>query len=576
MGLRPRIVKLIDKYSQKRGMCLFLLDLVASPHTVVFHFHSLHCSSVIADLVSMNETFIRARTIFDRMMEESLARHTGIYDQPTYQSPYPYNPQPIIVSPESRTEGQRRHDYPTNYISTSSGYPGVGQPGPVGSPQAFLEPQPSTSVTGYYSGLADFSTVPEPASYIYSSPAIQVQTQPLQQSISPQHQPIQPLQLQQQDKQAQPRPQPLPVQQQPQQPQQPNYIHVANTPYATPIQQQQPQSQVGSPHDQPQGHLHHGQTPYQPSLIQGQSSLHMGFQDQPQSSQHVELAEPARASPQSQHATLYNQVQSLSQSQHQESQSTQSRPVGQLQPVKQPIQQTQSKQLQPDQQESQRPQSVQLQQAAQPQQHQHQPSLQSGPPYIFDPKATYSDPNVQAWARYYAQGGHDLAGSVYFVNVPGLTDGTTASRATTTMQGVVGPDGGSGQNASQSASGNEEQHRYDYASIQQPQQTTIYGVQSPVSYFNSSSPTAQHLTSASFASPGSTSNLDNDATLSAISPGEGTTAAYEPSSKPSPTSVSTIPSWVLPKKDNSGGPGVQGLTGRFAGVSLTDPGSAHA
>ena len=25
----------------------------------------------------MNETFVRARTIFDRMMEETLARHTG-------------------------------------------------------------------------------------------------------------------------------------------------------------------------------------------------------------------------------------------------------------------------------------------------------------------------------------------------------------------------------------------------------------------------------------------------------------------------------------------------------------------
>ncbi|KAF8479604.1 hypothetical protein DFH94DRAFT_744654 [Russula ochroleuca] len=47
MSLRPKIVKLIDKYSQKR-----------------------------ADLVSMNESFVRARTIFDRMMEESLARHS--------------------------------------------------------------------------------------------------------------------------------------------------------------------------------------------------------------------------------------------------------------------------------------------------------------------------------------------------------------------------------------------------------------------------------------------------------------------------------------------------------------------
>ncbi|KAI0796115.1 hypothetical protein C8Q75DRAFT_710948 [Abortiporus biennis] len=48
MSLRPKIVKLIDKYSQKR-----------------------------ADLVSMNESFVRARTIYDRMMEESLARHSA-------------------------------------------------------------------------------------------------------------------------------------------------------------------------------------------------------------------------------------------------------------------------------------------------------------------------------------------------------------------------------------------------------------------------------------------------------------------------------------------------------------------
>ncbi|KAG2144470.1 hypothetical protein DEU56DRAFT_732641 [Suillus clintonianus] len=48
MALRPKIVKLIDKYNQKR-----------------------------ADLVSMNESFVKARTIFDRIMEDSLARHTG-------------------------------------------------------------------------------------------------------------------------------------------------------------------------------------------------------------------------------------------------------------------------------------------------------------------------------------------------------------------------------------------------------------------------------------------------------------------------------------------------------------------
>ncbi|KAI6001151.1 hypothetical protein EDD15DRAFT_2117160, partial [Pisolithus albus] len=48
MALRPKIVKLIDKYSQKR-----------------------------ADLVVMNEAFVKARTLFDRMMEESLARHAA-------------------------------------------------------------------------------------------------------------------------------------------------------------------------------------------------------------------------------------------------------------------------------------------------------------------------------------------------------------------------------------------------------------------------------------------------------------------------------------------------------------------
>ncbi|OBZ66741.1 hypothetical protein A0H81_13201 [Grifola frondosa] len=71
MSLRPKIVKLIDKYSQKR-----------------------------ADLVSMNESFVKARTIFDRMMEESLARHTAMYDG---RPPYVQAPsQPYIGRPESR------------------------------------------------------------------------------------------------------------------------------------------------------------------------------------------------------------------------------------------------------------------------------------------------------------------------------------------------------------------------------------------------------------------------------------------------------------------------------------------
>ncbi|KZT43213.1 hypothetical protein SISSUDRAFT_978972 [Sistotremastrum suecicum HHB10207 ss-3] len=48
VALRPKIVKLIDKYSQKR-----------------------------AQLVEIEESFLKARTMYDQMIEDSLARHTG-------------------------------------------------------------------------------------------------------------------------------------------------------------------------------------------------------------------------------------------------------------------------------------------------------------------------------------------------------------------------------------------------------------------------------------------------------------------------------------------------------------------
>lgn len=41
---------------------------------------------------------------------------------------------------------------------------------------------------------------------------------------------------------------------------------------------------------------------------------------------------------------------------------------------------------------------------------------------MFDPNAIYPDPNVQAWAQYYAQGGVDPTGSVYFISVPGVKE----------------------------------------------------------------------------------------------------------------------------------------------------------
>ena len=88
---------------------------------------------------------------------------------------------------------------------------------------------------------------------------------------------------------------------------------------------------------------------------------------------------------------------------------------------------------------------MQSQPQAQPQPQQQQsatPQQQAGPPFVFDPAATYPDPNVQAWAQYYAQGGTDPTGSVYFVSVPGVKEDTTAQQPkspsrSNTQDGVV-------------------------------------------------------------------------------------------------------------------------------------------
>ncbi len=81
---------------------------------------------------------------------------------------------------------------------------------------------------------------------------------------------------------------------------------------------------------------------------------------------------------------------------------------------------------------------VQMHQQSQPQPQQAEAaqqsaptsSQQSGPPYVYDPNATYADPNVQAWAQYYAHGGTDPTGAVYFISVPGVKDGPPAGAPT--------------------------------------------------------------------------------------------------------------------------------------------------
>ncbi|KAK7438585.1 hypothetical protein VKT23_017920 [Stygiomarasmius scandens] len=56
------------------------------------------------------------------------------------------------------------------------------------------------------------------------------------------------------------------------------------------------------------------------------------------------------------------------------------------------------------------------------------------PKYEFDPDAVYPDPQVQAWATYYAEGGLDPAGAIYFTSVPNLENrGESSSRPILTV-----------------------------------------------------------------------------------------------------------------------------------------------
>ncbi|KAH9839976.1 uncharacterized protein C8Q71DRAFT_703083 [Rhodofomes roseus] len=291
MTLRPRIVKLIDKYSQKR-----------------------------ADLVSMNETFVKARTIFDRMMEESLARNTAMYDP---RPPYAQPQSSYIARPDSRGRqeygmppGPQPYGYsPAGYDQGYSAYP-PPQPGYVQGPERAYSPGARPQSTYDPNAYAQISQTMYGQPQVYGAPtSYGGQAEP---QIYPAGQPTQPAQAQHQ------------------------------------------------PHPQAQA------TPFQ------------------------QVAVPMQTQP-----TPTPQVQ------------VQAQPQPQVQPQPQP--QTQA-QPQPQAQ-------AQVQAQTQPQ---PQPQRQSGPPFVFDPNTTYPDPNVQAWAQYYAQGGTDPTGSIYFISVPGVKEGSLA------------------------------------------------------------------------------------------------------------------------------------------------------
>ncbi|KAI0339362.1 hypothetical protein BDW22DRAFT_1361367 [Trametopsis cervina] len=317
MSVRPKIVKLIDKYSQKR-----------------------------ADLVSMNETFVKARSIFDRMMEDSLARHTSAgYDpRPGYgQSPYPR----VDAGPQGYSWNPAGYD-PGAY----AGYPAQG-PYPV--PEQYPQQQ-----------------YVDPAAYQQAPPQGAYPPQPYGQPSGP-----------------------------------------APVPYGAPSHAQ------GGPQPQP---YPSGAPPSQGPGLQSQPYGNGAAPPGAPGTAPGPTPAPATSPPIQQYP---EQVQTPFQSQVQpQSQATaQPQPQQQLPPQ---LQQAQQQQPQPQPQQQPQPQP-QSQPAAQPAAQAQAEQPAGGPPFVFDPNATYPDPNIQAWAQYYAQGGTDPTGAVYFISVPGVKEAAPLS-----------------------------------------------------------------------------------------------------------------------------------------------------
>ena len=216
-------------------------------------------------------------------------------------------------------------------------------------------------------------------------------------------------------------PMPYPTQQQPiqQQLQQPQ--PTSQQPTETPAIQQQPNQ---NPATQPQ--------PVQAQAIQQPQPIQQPTQPQPvqQPIQPQPVRQPTQPRPLQQQLIQPQPVQhaSFAQNSVEHEQSHQQVPFAQHSVEHEQSHQQLPIQAQPETVQAQVRASAtssvspqrQAQRQAQPEpQPQQQPA---GPPYIYDPNTTYADPNVQAWAQYYAQGGRDLAGSVYFISIPGLTD----------------------------------------------------------------------------------------------------------------------------------------------------------
>lgn len=366
MSLRPKIVKLIDKYSQKRGAQSLL-----HARGAVFD------DRTTADLVFMNESFVKARGIFDRMMEDSLARHTGLYAGRPTPGPQRQGPAPYAWNPALYDQA----GYPG--VPYNAGTPGAGVPYAAGTPGYGPQPAPYGPQQPSQEGAA---YPPQP----YGDPAYGAQ---------PHHDPAYGAQPHHVQGHAQSQSLSHPQQ---------AYAAQQHPPQGPGVDPNAGGAVYGQPPAAPYGQVYSPQPP-QPGVHQQQphpgyqQQQHPGQQQPPQQQQHVPGQDPAQA--QAQYAGY---------------------PQQQQQPVhQQPVQQQQQQQPAP---QAAAPIPVPV----------PTPAAQSGPSpilpqadgrYVFDPQGQYADPNVQLWAQYYAQGGNDPAGSVYFVSVPGVTDGAPPAAA---------------------------------------------------------------------------------------------------------------------------------------------------
>jgi len=208
-----------------------------------------------------------------------------------------------------------------------------------------------------------------------------------------------------------------------------------------------------------------------------------------------------------------------------------------------------------DQPQAEQPQAAQ---AAQSGTSDQQAQMQAaGPPYAFDPHTTYSDPNVQAWAQYYAQGGKDPAGAVYFFSVPGVTDGAPQPQPQPAQaqsqhqqqhyqqhQSNAGSSASIGSNGAQvdgSASSSPEHSFQSHASEQQQAAAGADYAYSAGSTQAQPYNNRQPLSKASYSS------------LTSVSALPAATAGTAGQNQNQGSAATHTPSWVIPKKNAGSG-----------------------